>query len=195
VTIREKLLKIQSELKAPKNQRNDFGKYNYRSCEDILEAVKPLCEKHSALLVMTDDVVLVGDRHYIKSTASLCDVGNVGTEFVITASAYAREPLDRKGMDSSQITGATASYSRKYALNALFCIDDTKDADETNDHSKPEKKQKGEFVPAQNAILKSENIRQLEYIQKMIEQREWTEDELEKLKETAENKKRELSPV
>lgn len=194
MNLRKKLLNIQSELKAPKNQRNDFGKYNYRSCEDILEAVKPLCEKQSALLIMTDDVVLVGDRHYIKSTAELwnSEGEDESGACCISASAFAREPLDRKGMDSSQITGATASYSRKYALNALFCIDDTKDADATNDHSKPEKKQKGEFVPAQNAILKSENIRQLEYIQKMIEQREWTEDELEKLKETAENKKREL---
>lgn len=115
---------IQLELKAPKNQKNTFGKYNYRSCEDILEAVKPLLEKNSCALVLNDDLVLVGDRYYIKATATLMcgdeKIENVG---------YAREALDKKGMDDAQITGCTSSYARKYALNGIFAIDDTKDSD------------------------------------------------------------------
>jgi hypothetical protein len=121
----ECLRSIQCELKAPKGQYNSFGKYNYRSCEDILEAVKPLLDKYKATVYITDDMVLVGDRVYVKATATIVDAG--GKE--ISVSAFAREPLDRKGMDSSQITGASSSYARKYALNGLFLIDDTKDAD------------------------------------------------------------------
>jgi len=123
------LNKIQQELKAPKNQRNTFGNYNYRSCEDILEAVKPLLG--TATLIVEDEIVMLGDRYYVKSTARLSD----GKE-TYSASAYARESLDKKGMDTAQITGATSSYARKYALNGLFCIDDTKDADHTETHGK-----------------------------------------------------------
>ena len=126
MNIYEKLAEIQHELKAPKGQYNSFGKYKYRSCEDILEAVKPICYKHKTTLVLTDDVVAVGDRIYIMAHAILYDFE--GGESVCN-SAYARESLEKKGMDDSQITGTASSYARKYALNGLFNIDDTKDAD------------------------------------------------------------------
>lgn len=120
------LASIQHELKAPKGQYNSFGKYNYRSCEDILEAVKPLLKKYNAVLVLEDSIVNVGERWYIKATAKFETLDDDGA---ITATAFAREPLDKKGMDESQITGTASSYARKYALNGLFLIDDTKDAD------------------------------------------------------------------
>lgn len=120
----DKLIKIQSELKAPKGQYNSFGKYKYRSAEDILEAVKPLCVKHGVLLTLTDSIELIGERYYIKATAKVSD-----GEKAVEVTAFAREDLDKKGMDGSQITGTASSYARKYALNGLFCIDDTKDAD------------------------------------------------------------------
>lgn len=123
----EKLIKIQTELKAPKNQRNDFGKYNYRSCEDIFEAVKPLLKENGLTLRLTDTLVNIGERYYIKATAILSD----GTETIENV-AYAREEETKKGMDGSQITGASSSYARKYALNGLFLIDDVKDSDSTN---------------------------------------------------------------
>lgn len=120
--LNKKLAAIQKELKAPKSQFNSFGNYNYRSCEDILEAVKPLLGDIS--LTISDEVVNIGDRYYVKAQATIDD----GDHF-ISAIAYAREPESKKGMDESQITGATSSYARKYALNGLFAIDDTKDAD------------------------------------------------------------------
>ena len=120
----DKLLAIQSELKAPKGQYNSFGKYKYRSCEDILEAVKPLLKKYEAVLTISDDMVEIGERVYVKATATLrCG------EQVYTNTAFAREPDDKKGMDVSQVTGTASSYARKYCLNGLFLIDDTKDAD------------------------------------------------------------------
>lgn len=119
-----KLVEIQAELKAPKSQRNTFGKYNYRSAEDILEAVKPLLKKHDAKIILSDKPVLVGDWHYIEATAKF-----VCGDEVEVVTAYAREPLNKKGMDESQITGTASSYARKYALNGLLLIDDTKDAD------------------------------------------------------------------
>lgn len=119
------LRNIQCELKAPKGQYNSFGKYSYRSCEDILEAVKPLLDKYKATVYITDEVVAVGDRIYVKATATFVD--NAGKE--VSVSAFAREPVARKGMDEAQVTGATSSYARKYALNGLFLIDDNKDAD------------------------------------------------------------------
>ncbi len=119
----ELLHKIQKELKAPKNQRNNFGGYNYRSCEDILEAVKPLLTE-GASLVLNDKIVLIGSRYYVKATATLSDGDQKAT-----ATAYAREAETKKGMDESQITGSASSYARKYALNGLLLIDDTKDAD------------------------------------------------------------------
>lgn len=120
----KKLTEVQRNLKAGKSKFNNFGKYRYRSCEDILEAVKPLLE--GMTLVISDEVVLIGDRYYIKATATIKDVETGETE---SATAYAREALDKKGMDESQITGTASSYARKYALNGLLCIDDTKDAD------------------------------------------------------------------
>lgn len=128
----EKIVAIQSELKAPKGQYNSFGKYNYRSCEDILEGVKPLLTKHGLILTIQDSIDLIGDRFYVKATATITD----GKEQLST-SAYARESLDKKGMDASQVTGATSSYARKYALNGLLAIDDTKDADTMDNNKKP----------------------------------------------------------
>lgn len=128
----EKIVAIQSELKAPKGQYNSFGKYNYRSCEDILEGVKPLLTKHGLVLTIQDSIDLIGDRFYVKATATITD----GKEQLST-SAYARESLDKKGMDASQVTGATSSYARKYALNGLLAIDDTKDADTMDNGKKP----------------------------------------------------------
>lgn len=119
-----KLMEIQHRLKAPKGQYNSFGKYKYRSCEDILEAVKPIIYELGCDLTLSDEVVLIGDRYYIKSTARL-----KGEDTDEVTTAYAREDQDKKGMDGSQITGTATSYARKYALNGLFCIDDTKDAD------------------------------------------------------------------
>jgi hypothetical protein len=124
------LATIQAEIKAPKGQFNSFGKYKYRSAEDIVEAVKPVIHKYGFWLLLTDDIVQVGDRIYIKATATLSN----GTQ-TYTASAYAREEEAKKGMDASQVSGACGSYARKYSLNGLFAIDDTKDSDATNDHS------------------------------------------------------------
>ena len=125
----DKILKIQQELKVPKNQKNTFGNYNYRSCEDIIENVKPLCHKEGLVLFLSDEVMQVGDRVYVKATATLSD-----GKTTVECTGIAREALTQKGMADSQITGATSSYARKYALNGLFAIDDTKDADATNDH-------------------------------------------------------------
>lgn len=127
----KELIAIQSELKAPKGQMNKFGGYNYRSCEDILEALKPLLAKHCAALTLSDEIVRIGEDTFVKATATF-----YSSDTPISVSAFARHPRDKKGMDDSQITGATSSYARKYALNGLFCIDDTKDADATNDHGK-----------------------------------------------------------
>lgn len=126
MNIQEKLLQVQVGLKAPKNQYNKFGQYYYRNCEDIQEAVKPLLDKVKATLVVGDELVLIGDRYYIKATAMFMDCES---EAVIKNIAYAREEQEKKGMDVSQVTGSTSSYARKYALNGLFCIDDVKDAD------------------------------------------------------------------
>lgn len=128
----EKIVAIQSELKAPKGQYNSFGKYNYRSCEDILEGVKPLLAKHGLVLTIRDGIELIGDRFYVKATATITD----GKEQLST-DAYARESADKKGIDASQVTGATSSYARKYALNGLLAIDDTKDADTMDNSKKP----------------------------------------------------------
>lgn len=129
-----KLSEIQQKLKAPKNQRNNFGNYNYRNCEDILEALKPLLG--GSTVTISDEIMQVGDRFYVKATATFVEENRPGN--VISVTAYARESLDKKGMDAAQITGAASSYARKYALNGLFLIDDTKDAD-NDDNSKEEK--------------------------------------------------------
>ena len=140
----KELIEIQKELKAPKGQYNSFGKYKYRSAEDILEAVKPLLHKHGCQLYLTDKIELIGDRFYVKATAVLTD-----GEDHIEVSAYAREDLDKKGMDGSQITGTASSYARKYCLNGLFLIDDTKDAD--TDEYANQQKGKTETKPERKA--------------------------------------------
>lgn len=129
MNIYEKLLNIQTELKAPKNQYSDFGKYHYRSCEDILEGLKPLLVKYKATIVIEDEIVQIGDRYYIKATAKLLDWSNEGNFDYIQTTAYAREDENKAKMDLSQMTGSASSYARKYALNGLFAIDDTKDSD------------------------------------------------------------------
>ena len=152
MNIHQKLIDIQSELVAPKTLRNSFGNYNYRSCESVLEALKPHLKKHGLTLTITDDVVCIGERIYVKATAKLTDSDDKEN---IEVSAFARESLDKKGMDDSQITGATSSYARKYALNGMFCIDDTKDADGTNTHGEVEdKKTKPKPDPKPEAISK-----------------------------------------
>ena len=170
----EKLAKIQQELKAPKNQRNSFGGYNYRSCEDILEAVKPLLG--GLILTLNDDIIQVGNRVYVKATATITD-----GEHSISTSANAREPESKKGMDESQITGAASSYARKYALNGLFDIDDTKDADATNTHGKDDSDFKKDAVAQKKATTKA--IRQA-----IDEGKEYTEPTPQKpLKERFDN--------
>ena len=146
VVLTQRVGDIQHKLKAPKGQYNSFGKYNYRSCEDILEGVKPLLKEHNLALLIDDEIVQIGERYYVKATAKITD----GRELV-SATAYAREPDTKKGMDESQITGATSSYARKYALNALLCIDDTKEAD-TMDNSKKPVQQTQETVYNWNSL-------------------------------------------
>ena len=145
----QKLINIQKDLKAPKGNYNSFGKYKYRSCEDILEAVKPLLAREGCTLTLTDEIVLIGDRYYIKATARISD--GVDLKFV---TAYARESDEKKGMDSSQVTGTASSYARKYALNGLFLIDDTKDADTDEYQLQNAKKDKPELATmAQKKML------------------------------------------
>jgi len=156
--IHDELSRIQQALKAPKGQTNSFGGYKYRSCEDILEAVKPILGKSTILI--TDAIEYIGTRHYVKATAHF-----MFNDVVLGSSAYAREPELKKGMDESQITGAASSYARKYALNGLLLIDDTKDADHTNKHETPPDKPKEtksppatdfkEYSPAQWKFIKS----------------------------------------
>lgn len=135
MNVYEKLIKVQAELKAPKSKFNSFGKYKYRSLEDILEGVKPLLEKNKASLVIADSIEQVGDRYYLKATATFIDTENGES---VSNSALARESADKKGQDDSQITGTASSYARKYALNGLFLIDDTKDADTDEAHVEKE---------------------------------------------------------
>ena len=140
--MKEKLLKIQTELVCGKNQRNTFGNYNYRSCEDILEAVKPFLKELELTLKLQDELVYIGERYYVKATAILSD----GKEEIVNT-AYAREEETKKGMDGSQITGASSSYARKYALNGLFLLDDVKDSDATNEGEKKQSKKEVKFEP------------------------------------------------
>lgn len=128
--IYEKLSRIQQKLIAPKGQKNDFGKYNYRSCEDILKALKPLTDENRCVVFITNELVEIGGRHYVEATVTLADLDSDG---VIVSKAQAREEAEKKGMDASQITGAASSYARKYALAGLFCIDNEKDSDATNE--------------------------------------------------------------
>ena len=133
MNIYKRLAEVQKELKAPKGQFNSFGKYKYRSAEDILEVAKPLCIEKGLLLTIKDELILIGERYYVKSIARVIDVETTES---YEAEAFAREEESKKGMDGSQVTGASSSYARKYALNGLFCLDDTKDSDATNTHDK-----------------------------------------------------------
>lgn len=147
MTLKEKLMNIQAELKAPKNLRNSFGNYNYRNVESILEALKPLLVKYNATVTITDTIEFIADRIYVKAEATIYDVENKNNDAdIITSTAYAREAEAKKGMDEAQITGATSSYARKYALNGLFLLDDTQDVD-TEAYQKAS--QKGADKPAQ----------------------------------------------
>lgn len=161
MSVYEKLMLVQTELKAPKGQYNSFGKYKYRSCEDILEAVKPLNAKHGVVLTVGDEVVEISNRFYVKATATFVDIES-GEK--ITNTALAREDDAKKGMDGSQITGTASSYARKYCLNGLYCIDDTKDAD-TDEYrhqqerkpqeSKPQERQYVKVVNGRTAVINS----------------------------------------
>ena len=143
MSVYKKLIEVQTRLKAPKNQYNSFGKYSYRNCEDILEALKPILKEVGATIIISDEVVPVNERYYVKATVKFIDTE---TGEVVEASANAREEDNKKGMDSSQLTGSTSSYARKYALNGLFAIDDTKDSDFTNTHDKEDKKKTLEVI-------------------------------------------------
>lgn len=152
---------VQRDLKAPKNQYNSFGKYRYRSCEDILEGVKPILQEYGCAIVLSDTIEQIGDRFYVKATATFydCDTGES-----VSNTAYARESDDKKGMDASQITGTASSYARKYALNGLLLIDDTKDADtdenrnETTGRARSEAAKKGMATKEQNALESANQI-------------------------------------
>lgn len=158
MSLKEKLLNIQAELKAPKGQYNSYGGYNYRSCEDILEAVKPLLKSNNCVLTITDGLEQIGERYYIRAAATITDAeGNES----YTNVAYAREEETKKGMDGAQITGTASSYARKYALNGLFLIDDTKDAD-TDEHAKQ--------TGAEPKQEKKATEKQLELIRKIAEE-------------------------
>lgn len=157
--IKEKLLFLQGELKAPKGQYNSYGGYKYRSCEDIFEALKPLLKDSGLLLRVTDEIVQIGDRYYIKASAILQDIDDSRNAIINTA--YAREEETKKGQDASQITGTASSYARKYALNGLFLIDDTKGAD-TDEHAKESKAEKTEEKKA--------TAKQIELIKKIAEE-------------------------
>lgn len=149
---------IQSSLKAPKGQTNKFGGYKYRSCEDILESVKPHLKKHGLVLTITDDITEVGGRVYVQATATVHnDEGHS-----VSTTGFAREEENKKGMDASQITGSASSYARKYALNGLFCIDDTKDSDATNSHGRTAPAKKAPAKKATASGLSDEEMEQLE---------------------------------
>ena len=135
MSLYQKLLRVQTQLKAPKNQYNEFGGYHYRSLEDIVEAVKPLLAKENLVMTLSDELVFIGDRYYIKAIVTVIDA-ETGKKHEVNG--FAREAEDKKKMDVSQITGAASSYARKYALNGMFAIDDTKDSDATNTHGKNE---------------------------------------------------------
>jgi hypothetical protein len=153
MNIYEKLLNVQTELKAPKGQFNAFGKYKYRSCEDILEALKPVLNKYKLTFFINDEIVEVNNRNYVKATITIINIEKPDEQ--IQTSALAREEETKKGMDGSQITGASSSYARKYALNGMFMIDDTKDSDSTNTHGKDRTEQEKvqDFLNSRNGMI------------------------------------------
>lgn len=158
MSVYEKLAAVQRELKAPKGQFNSFGKYKYRSCEDILEALKPVLSKNGCAVVLSDSVEHVGDRFYICATATITDYE---THEQVHNTAFAREDTDKKGMDGSQITGTASSYARKYALNGLFLIDDTKDADTDAYHEQTTGEQRKEEPKIAAATAKANDVKRL----------------------------------
>ena len=161
MTLIEKLLIIQNELIAPKNQFNAFGKYNYRSCEDILEGLKPCLKKVKAAVTISDEIVQMGDRYYVKAVATLHDAESNDK---LCNVAYAREEDSKKGMDASQVTGATSSYARKYALNGLFAIDDVKDADTRDNRQKEaedQKKAEAEQKKVESSLISEVKVKAL----------------------------------
>lgn len=162
MNIYEKLGVIQSKLKAPKGQYNSFGKYKYRSCEDILEAVKPLLVETKTVLCITDQMEVVGDRIYVRAETHLKDAEDSSSEIVTVA--YAREEESKKGMDSSQVTGAASSYARKYALNGLFCIDDNKDSDSTNTGDKEKTSGRKAELAKETEMISSETAMSIKNI-------------------------------
>ena len=155
MNIYEKLSAIQQELIAPKNQFNKFGNYSYRSCEDILEGLKPCLKKVNAAVKISDEIIQIGDRYYIKATANLIDCESGES---ISNTALAREEDSKKGMDSSQLTGSTSSYARKYALNGLFCIDDVKDADRRDNSARDTKQNKDIATSEADRIAKVNEV-------------------------------------
>lgn len=159
-----KLLAIQQELRVPKNRLNKFGGYHYRSCEDIVEAVKPLCAKHKLTLTLSDEVKEVGERVFVQALARLSDDG----EGFMAATGWAEIAPDKKGMDVAQITGAASSYARKYALNGLFAIDDGQDADATNDH--------GQNVSHEMSIRNAKSLDELKQVWESMASPERTDD-------------------
>lgn len=156
MNIQDKLLAIQTELKAPKGQYNSFGKYHYRSAEDIIESVKPICKKYGTVLMLRDEIELIGERYYVKATAILTDVESGA---MVQTQAYAREEQSRSGMSADQLTGACSSYARKYCLNGLLMIDDSKDSDTDENHEvvaegrKKETKAKAEQAKADDPVI------------------------------------------
>lgn len=163
--IYEKLMEIQKELFVPKGQTNNFGGYNYRSCEDILKAVKPICEAKGCVLMLDNQLIEVGGRNYVQAVAKLIELE---TGENVTATAHAREEESKKGMDGSQITGSASSYARKYALAGLFCIDNEKDSDATNDHGKDKPQDKGFEAPKESNGGKKASEKQIEYIKSIV---------------------------
>jgi len=182
----KELIAIQNELKAPKGQKNTFGNYKYRSCEDILEAVKPLCVKHNCTLTISDEMIMLGERFYIKATAKIAHESN---GLFVETTAYAREPESKKGMDASQITGTASSYARKYALNGLFCIDDTKDADTMDNSTVKQDKSPAMATTFQRSVLKdymakftaTNDSKAIDFIAENLNKDFLTKDEAEKI--------------
>jgi hypothetical protein len=172
----KELIIIQQNLRAPKAHRNDFGGFNYRSAEDILEAVKPLLFEQACILTLTDEIILIGERYYVKANATL--INSEGKS--ITVSAYAREEAQKKGMDAAQITGAASSYARKYALNGLFCIDDTRDPDA----QVPEK-------PKEDVHKQIENCKSVADLHELWN--EWDDKTRQEYKEIVKQRKNQLS--
>ena len=173
MNIREKLVLVQSELKAPKNQFNKFGNYHYRSLEDIAEAVKPLLLKYGLALSMDDEIVMIGERYYLKATATLLDTTSDG---YIVCHAMAREALDAKGMSEPQLTGSSSSYARKYCLNAMFLIDDVKDDDSNESQDEKQNRNKRKFDKPKEPELISEKDKEI--LRKTVEDKGYTVEQI-----------------